>query len=98
VLLAGDALATVDADSFLGMLRRKRKISRPATPVTPDWDAAERSVREMASLRPRVLAPGHGEPMESATATEELATFAESFAPPSTGATSANPPASTSET
>ena len=37
VLLVGDALATVDADSFLGMLRRKRKISRPATPVTPDW-------------------------------------------------------------
>ena len=35
VLLAGDALATVDADSFLGMLSRKRKISRPATPVTP---------------------------------------------------------------
>ena len=75
----------MDADSFLGMLRRKRKISRPATPVTPDWDAAERSVREMASLRPRVLAPGHGEPMEGSTATEELATFAESFVAPEHG-------------
>lgn len=39
----------------------------------------------MASLRPRVLGPGHGEPMESATATEELATFAESFAAPEHG-------------
>jgi hypothetical protein len=48
-------------------------------------DAAEHSVREMASLRPRVLAPGHGEPMESATVTEELATFAESFAAPEHG-------------
>jgi glyoxylase-like metal-dependent hydrolase (beta-lactamase superfamily II) len=55
VLLAGDALATVDADSFSGMLGRRKKITRPATPVTPDWDAAERSVREMASLRPREL-------------------------------------------
>jgi glyoxylase-like metal-dependent hydrolase (beta-lactamase superfamily II) len=55
VLLAGDALATVDADSFSGMLSRRKKITRPATPVTPDWDAAERSVREMASLRPREL-------------------------------------------
>ena len=55
VLLAGDALATVDADSFSGMLGRSKKITRPAKPVTPDWDAAERSVREMASLRPREL-------------------------------------------
>jgi glyoxylase-like metal-dependent hydrolase (beta-lactamase superfamily II) len=55
VLLAGDALATVDADSFSGMLGCRKKITRPATPVTPDWDAAEHSVREMASLRPREL-------------------------------------------
>jgi glyoxylase-like metal-dependent hydrolase (beta-lactamase superfamily II) len=84
-LLAGDALATVDADSFAGMLGRKQKISRPATPVTPDWNAAERSVREMASLRPRVLAPGHGEPMEGPTVAEELAAFAEDFAAPEHG-------------
>ena len=85
VLLAGDALATVDADSFSGMLRRRKKISRPATPVTPDWDAAERSVREMASLRPRILAPGHGEPMDGPTVAEELAVFAEDFVAPQHG-------------
>jgi glyoxylase-like metal-dependent hydrolase (beta-lactamase superfamily II) len=85
VLLAGDALATVDADSFSGMLSRRQKISRPATPVTPDWGAAERSVKEMASLRPRVLAPGHGEPMEGPTVAEELAAFAEDFAAPEHG-------------
>ena len=85
VLLAGDALATVDADSFSGMLRRRKKITRPATPVTPDWDAAERSVREMASLRPRVLAPGHGEPMEGLTVAEDLTAFAEDFAAPEHG-------------
>jgi glyoxylase-like metal-dependent hydrolase (beta-lactamase superfamily II) len=55
VLLAGDALTTVDADPFSGMLGRRKKITRPATPVTPDWYTAERSVREMASLRPREL-------------------------------------------
>jgi glyoxylase-like metal-dependent hydrolase (beta-lactamase superfamily II) len=85
VLLAGDALATVDADSFSGMLSRRQKISRPATPVTPDWSAAERSVREMASLRARVLAPGHGEPMEGPTVARELAAFAENFAAPEHG-------------
>jgi glyoxylase-like metal-dependent hydrolase (beta-lactamase superfamily II) len=85
VLLAGDALATVDADSFSGVLSRRKKISRPATPVTPDRDAAERSVREMASLRPRVLAPGHGEPMEGPTVAEKLAAFAEDFVAPQHG-------------
>lgn len=85
VLLAGDALATVDADSYRGMLSRRQKISRPATPVTPDWDAAERSVKEMASLRPRVLAPGHGEPMDGASVAEELVAFAESFSAPERG-------------
>jgi glyoxylase-like metal-dependent hydrolase (beta-lactamase superfamily II) len=84
-LLAGDALATVDADSFLGMLSRRKQISRPATPVTPDWDAAERSVREMASLRPRVMTPGHGEPMEGPTVANDLAAFAEDFAAPEHG-------------
>jgi glyoxylase-like metal-dependent hydrolase (beta-lactamase superfamily II) len=85
VLLAGDALATMDADSFSGMMSRKQKISRPATPVTPDWGAAERSVREMASLRPRVLAPGHGGPMEGPAVAEELTAFAEDFAAPQHG-------------
>ena len=85
VLLAGDALATVDADSFLGMLRRRQKISRPATPVTPDWDAAERSVREIATLRAHVLAPGHGDPMDGPTVAEDLAAFAERFAAPEHG-------------
>ncbi len=85
VLLAGDALATLDADSFSGMLSRTQEISRPATPVTPDWEAAERSVKEMASLRPRVLAPGHGEPMEGPTVAEELAAFAGDFAAPEHG-------------
>jgi deazaflavin-dependent oxidoreductase (nitroreductase family) len=85
VLLAGDALATMDADSFSGMLSRKQKISRPAAPVTPDWDAAERSVKEMATLRARVLAPGHGEPMAGPTVAEELAKFAERFLVPERG-------------
>jgi glyoxylase-like metal-dependent hydrolase (beta-lactamase superfamily II) len=85
VVLAGDALATVDAESFSGMLRRRQKISRPATPVTPDWDAAKRSVKEMASLRPRVLAPGHGKPMSGPVVAGELATFAENFAAPERG-------------
>ncbi len=90
-------MATVDADSFFGVLSRKQKISRPATPVTPDWGAAERSVREMASLRPRVLAPGHGEPMEGPAVADVLAAFSEDFAAPGAGATSASLPGSTSE-
>lgn len=85
VLVAGDSLATMDADSFIGMLARRKKISRPATPVTPDWVAAERSVREMASLRPRVLAPGHGEPMSGPAVAGEFEAFACEFPVPESG-------------
>jgi glyoxylase-like metal-dependent hydrolase (beta-lactamase superfamily II) len=85
VLLAGDALATVDAESFSGMLSRKQKMSRPAMPITSDWDAAKWSVKEMATLRARVLARGHGEPVAGPTVAEELATFAENFATPERG-------------
>ena len=96
VLLAGDALATVDADSFSGMLRRGQKISRPVTPVTPDWGTANRSVKEMASLRPRVLASGHGEPMSGPAVAGSLRHSLRTSRPPSAGATSLSPPASTS--
>ena len=71
-LLGGDALATLDADSLLGMITRKQKISRPATPITPDWRAAEASVRKIASLEPRVLACGHGDHMTGHRLTEQL--------------------------
>jgi len=74
VLLAGDAVTTMDLDSFAGTLLKRRELCRPPVPATMDWQRARQSVELLAQLRPRVVAAGHGAPMENAAdALERLA-------------------------
>ena len=85
VLLAGDALATMDMDSWVSQLTRKREFHRPPAPFTPDWEAARSSVEALADLEPSVVAAGHGLPVEGPHVAEELRGFAGRFSPPGTG-------------
>jgi len=84
-LIAGDALATADLDSWMGLVGQKQRISRPVSPFTFDWDKARESVQTLADLKPAVLACGHGEPMIGPHVSPELDEFAKSFAPPAHG-------------
>ncbi len=84
-LVAGDALATVDLDSWYGLLSQKQRISRPASSFTFDWGKARTSVQALADLKPRVLACGHGDPMVGTHVAVELEAFAMAFQPPSHG-------------
>jgi glyoxylase-like metal-dependent hydrolase (beta-lactamase superfamily II) len=84
-LIAGDALATADLDSWTGLIGQKPKISRPASPFTFDWEKARESVQVLAALKPALLACGHGEPMKSVGIAEDLEAFAAAFAPPTRG-------------
>jgi glyoxylase-like metal-dependent hydrolase (beta-lactamase superfamily II) len=87
-LIAGDALATADLDSWYGIVSQKPKISRPASPFTFDWGKARASVRTLADLKPRVIAAGHGEPMKGTPGenlADELEHFARTFTPPEHG-------------
>ena len=59
-LLAGDAFATMDLDSWLSQVTHARELARSPVPFTPDWDAAEASVARLAELRPRAVGAGHG--------------------------------------
>jgi glyoxylase-like metal-dependent hydrolase (beta-lactamase superfamily II) len=77
VLLAGDAVTTMDLDSFVGTVARLKKVCRPPVPATLDWKAAHRSVELLASLRPSVIAAGHGLPMHGAA--DELSNLAQHF-------------------
>lgn len=85
VLLAGDAFITVDADSWLAMVSRQIKISRPGTPITCNWEEAEKSVKTLARLRAQVLITGHGHPIQGPDAADRLAEFAEHFPVPDHG-------------
>jgi glyoxylase-like metal-dependent hydrolase (beta-lactamase superfamily II) len=64
VLLAGDAFVTTRQESLLSVLTQEKHLSGPPKYFTYDWLAAERSVKHLASLKPSLVACGHGRPME----------------------------------
>src|SRR5438270_7921830 len=84
-LIAGDAFCTVDQNSMTDTLAQRQKVSIPPPYYTCDWQSAERSVRKLAELRPRVLAAGHGIPMRGAQATTQLRALANNFPIPEDG-------------
>ena len=76
-LIAGDALATFDLDSWSAQLTHSRQISRPAAPFTPDWDAAHESLQKLAGLKPHHLAAGHGRIMHHYDVADRLDAYAQ---------------------
>lgn len=62
VLFAGDALSV-----------RQGAVRLPRQPFTADWSRAYASLLGIAELRPRLLLPGHGDPLPEPAAALELA-------------------------
>lgn len=85
VLLAGDALATVDLDSALAVITKKKEFNKPPAPMTIDWREAHRSIDRLADLRPSVVGCGHGNPITEGNVANRFAQFAARFTPPSKG-------------
>lgn len=77
VLITGDAIVTVNLNSFRGFLwwglrRHKQRVSGPPWYSTWNWQAAKESVALLVGLEPRVLATGHGLPMSGENIAREL--------------------------
>lgn len=85
VLIAGDALATMDMDSWHGLLTGKQKLARAGAPFNCDWSATARSVTDLARLNPNVIAAGHGVPMTLPQLPAGLEMFAKRFRAPRHG-------------
>jgi glyoxylase-like metal-dependent hydrolase (beta-lactamase superfamily II) len=85
MLIAGDALATMDMDSWTSQVSRKRELARPPTPFTPDWRSAHQSIDRLAELEPKLVAAGHGLPMSGRYVAGELAELSERLQPPAGG-------------
>lgn len=85
VLLAGDAFATMNMDSWIGLITGKRALARSGAPFNTDWDATRSSVKELANLRPNVAGCGHGIPRSDANLPARLEVFAGRFRSPQTG-------------
>jgi glyoxylase-like metal-dependent hydrolase (beta-lactamase superfamily II) len=85
VLIAGDAITTVNTDSFVAIVTRRRQVCRPPAPTTMNWHDAECSVALLASLKPQVIAAGHGRPVAGPSINQEISTLAEHFCRPKSG-------------
>jgi glyoxylase-like metal-dependent hydrolase (beta-lactamase superfamily II) len=83
VLLAGDALATMNLDNLVDIISRRPQLSRPPVPATYDWQQAHESVKRLAELRPFLVAAGHGTPM--AAVWSQLEQMAQHFPIPEHG-------------
>jgi len=79
-LLAGDAVTTMNLDSFVDTIARRKRVCRPPVPATSNWKDARRSVELLAGLHPSLIAAGHGLPMRDAAG--ELTRLAENFVSP----------------
>jgi glyoxylase-like metal-dependent hydrolase (beta-lactamase superfamily II) len=84
-LLAGDALATMNQESWLATVMRERELRWPPAALTTDWTAANASVHRLAALHPRAIAAGHGLPLTGDDTARAMQNFASHFAPPRAG-------------
>ena len=78
-LIVGDAFCTTKQESLLAVATQRPEIHGPPAYFTTDWDAARRSVERLAALRPRCIAPGHGQPMSGPETELALARLAADF-------------------
>ena len=85
VLLAGDAFATMNMDSWSGLLSSRKVLARGGSPFNCDWTATRASVQELARLRPNVVGAGHGIPMSNPELPMRLEAFAAQFHAPRHG-------------
>jgi glyoxylase-like metal-dependent hydrolase (beta-lactamase superfamily II) len=85
VLIAGDAIATYDMDSYVSMVTKRQELAPAGSPFICDWALAARSVAMIAELEPQLLACGHGTPMGGESLPTALKAFAEHYPVPVTG-------------
>lgn len=83
ILLAGDAVTTMNLDSMVHTVTQRQEVCRPPVPGTMDWQQARTSVQLLASLKPTLICAGHGQPMFGAA--EDLQRLAEHFPVPAHG-------------
>lgn len=76
VLIAGDALVTLEINSWTGLLPHRPGLSGPPWYTTWNRQTARQSIQRLARLSPAVLAGGHGEPMTGAGTAAAVAAFA----------------------
>ncbi len=91
ILLTGDALVTVNMDSWIGLIGAHPELAGPPAPFTIDWHVALSSLEKLAKLRPNVVGSGHGVPISDSDLPDRLEEFTRRFRIPRRGRYVAQP-------
>jgi glyoxylase-like metal-dependent hydrolase (beta-lactamase superfamily II) len=78
-LIAGDAFVTTAQESVYAVLTQKPEMHGPPRYYTQNWELAEESVRNLASLEPEVAITGHGRAMRGEPMRAALHSLARGF-------------------
>jgi glyoxylase-like metal-dependent hydrolase (beta-lactamase superfamily II) len=78
-LVAGDAIITTGQESAYEVMVQEPEMHGPPRYFTPDWIAAEQSVRMLAALEPELVVTGHGRAMSGSEMRGALHQLAENF-------------------
>ncbi len=93
-IVAGDAFITTGQESAYEVAVQKPEMHGPPRYFTPDWQAAGRSVAQLAELEPELVVTGHGKAMQGPqmrAALHKLAADFERIAVPKDGKYVDNP-------
>jgi len=78
-LVAGDAFITTRQESAYAVAVQKPEMHGPPQYFTPDWTAAEASVKQLAQLEPELVITGHGSAMQGEEMRSALHRLADDF-------------------
>lgn len=78
-LIAGDAIITVKQESSMAVFVQHQHIHGPPAYFTHNWKEAEKSVKKISHLQPKVVITGHGLPMEGELMSAQLQELAGNF-------------------
>ena len=91
-LIAGDAVVTLNMDSYLDLLvTHTQELAVGGSPFVYDWQHYGQSVVDLSELAPTVLACGHGFPLNHGEVASDLERFSKTFTPPPRGRYVAEP-------
>jgi glyoxylase-like metal-dependent hydrolase (beta-lactamase superfamily II) len=80
-LLVGDAFCTTKPESFFeAALAQIPELHGPPAYFTAEPEQADRSIKLLTGLHPRIIAPGHGRPLAGAELEEKLPLLAAEYA------------------